>query len=232
MDKIDYKGPIQFVKFKDFLNTSFTVISAENSKEVFRLPVMPFLEALSFTKKKIKTGVDIRSLAVTIPQFNLKELDIDNNPFSNAYKPIEIFGNTLFAIYLPLKDITILYKLTSNNISNVTFTQIYYNNFVLKDVILRPRFDTGIYFYRLSGSPTGEPLFIYTENRYKMFDVTNGIEYKFKSGAPLMNLSDNIKDFYYHSVIQDLMEEIIDIYNIKFLDKDCNLIDYNKGGGH
>ena len=230
MDKIDYKGPIRYNTFKDFLITSFTVISAENNEETLRLPIIPFLQALAFTKKKISTGVDIKRLAITIPQFNLVELDVNKNPFSKEYEPIKIFGSSIFAIYFPLKNITVLYKITSNNISNVSFTQVYYNGFILKDMIYAPKFDTGIYFYRLSGSENGEPLFIYNETRYKMYDLENGTEYKFKSGAPLINLSDTIKDFYYSSALQDLIEEIIDIFNIKFVDKEFNLIDYDKGG--
>ena len=230
MEKIDYKGPIRYNTFKDFLTTSFTVISAENKEETLRLPIVPFLQAISFTKKKISTGIDIKRLAVTIPQFNLNELDINNNPFSEGYQPIKIFAGTLFAIYFPLKNITVLYKVSSNKITSVFLTQVYYNGFVLKDVIYPPKFDTGIYFYRLSGSENGEPLFVYTENRYKMYDIENGTEYKFKSGAPLINLSDTIKDFYYSSVLQDLMEEIIDIFDIRFFDKEFNVINYYKGG--
>lgn len=235
MDKeILYRGPIVCDTLKDFLNKSFTVITEDESLTTLRLPIIPFIESLQSIKKRLDNKViNIKNISINIPQFDIAELSKEDmpddiNPFSNNYKPIRVFAGSVFAIYIPLIDITVLFKITSNSINTVNFVQVYYNGFILKDIIYHPNFDTKIYFYRLSGSDRGEPLLIYKESRYKMIDISTGTEYKFKSGTPLVNLADNIKTFYYTSVLQDLIEEIIDLYDITFLNNKYDPIRYKK----
>lgn len=222
-----YRGPVPMYSLESFYKNAFGV---QSNGDEFNIPYTQFVLALKEIKNKLNDSNELDADTLIIPQFDPDTL-MDNesryNPLSKDYIPIQLFNFATIGIYFPL-----IYKfvlLRFENLRDVfsTYFISYYQGFILRDIIPPPRFDTGVYMYRLSGTRNGEPLFIYKENRYHMVDYKEKVEIEFVKGnnRRLLDLPDETKFFYYKTVLQGLIEDTLDLANVKFLDNNFNIIE-------
>ena len=222
-----YRGPVPMYSLESFYKNAFGV---QSNGDEFNIPYTQFVLALKEIKNKLNDSNELDVDTLIIPQFDPDTL-MDNesryNPLSKDYIPIQLFNFATIGIYFPL-----IYKfilLRFENLRDVfsTYFISYYQGFILRDIIPPPKFDTGVYMYRLSGTRNGEPLFIYKENRYHMVDYKEKVEIEFVKGnnRRLLDLPDETKFFYYKTVLQGLIEDTLDLANVKLLDNNFNIIE-------
>ena len=215
-----YTGTIDVNDFKDFLYKVFRITNPDCISHEHAQSIVQMISQLRNIKAAFKDISYIDKVSITVPQLDIdEEMNNNYNIFSSSYQPIEVFENAPLAIYFPLINITVLFRYIDGRDTSTGLSYEIYDGFILRDSTPAiPRMDTNIYFYNLSCAKMGPVLYKYIDTRYHIYNLTDGYKYEFKHGfnQRILDLTMEMKIYFYQAVLKSMIEEIYEYSNIKF----------------